>query len=56
MADHEELAETKEVIDLERVGKKGFPRHYQAFGLEPPKKEVPVETIEASDSPEFRGT
>ena len=28
----------KMVVDSIRVGKKGFPRHYQAYGVEPPMK------------------
>ncbi|MGV0909271.1 DUF4376 domain-containing protein [Martelella sp. FOR1707] len=28
----------KMVIDANRVGTKGFPRHYQAYGVEPPMK------------------
>ncbi len=34
---------TETVIDNERIGKKGVPMHYAAFGLEPPTKVVPVE-------------
>lgn len=33
---------TTEVIDFERIGKKGVPRHYSAFGLDAPMKTVPV--------------
>lgn len=36
------MPETKEVIDFERIGKKGFPRHYAAFSANPPMKTVPV--------------
>lgn len=35
----------KQVIDHNKVGRKGVPRHYQAFGIEPPMREV-VETDE----------
>nr|WP_312968007.1 DUF4376 domain-containing protein [Brucella intermedia] len=34
---------TETVIDSSRIGKKGFPMHYAALGLEPPMKTVPVE-------------
>ncbi len=34
---------THEVVDREKIGKKGFPRHYAALGLEPPMKTVPVD-------------
>ncbi|GEM_PF-1192227 len=37
------MGATKLVIDNEKVGKKGYPRHYAALGLEPPMKTVPVE-------------
>nr|WP_278521055.1 DUF4376 domain-containing protein [Brucella anthropi] len=37
------MTATKQVPDTFRIGKKGFPRHYAAFGLEPPMKTVPVE-------------
>nr|WP_278520286.1 DUF4376 domain-containing protein [Brucella anthropi] len=37
------MTATKQVPDTSRIGKKGFPRHYAAFGLEPPMKIVPVE-------------
>jgi len=33
---------TETVVDIDRIGRKGYPRHYQAFGLEPPTKVVPV--------------
>ncbi len=33
----------KQVVDHSRVGRKGTPRHYQAFGVEPPTKVVPVD-------------
>lgn len=32
-----------EVVDTARIGKKGFPRHAAALGLEPPMKPVPKE-------------
>lgn len=32
----------KTVVDHSRVGRKGTPRHYQAFGMEPPITEVVV--------------
>lgn len=34
---------TQEIVDNAKIGKKGFPRHFEAFGLEPPMKTVPVE-------------
>lgn len=34
--------ETMEIVDVDKVGRKGMPRHYQAFGIEPPMKTVPV--------------
>ncbi|QPC87430.1 hypothetical protein GA830_12255 [Mesorhizobium sp. NBSH29] len=51
---------TIEVVDNARVGKKGFPRHYQAHGAEPPMKLVVVsesgvpsdETVEPPRTPE----
>lgn len=36
------MAVTQQIIDHDKIGKKGFPRHYQAFNLEPPMKTVPV--------------
>lgn len=36
------MNDTQQVIDHNKIGKKGFPRHYQAFNLEPPMKTVPV--------------
>lgn len=36
------MAATKTVIDHSRIGRKGTPRHYQAFGMEPPMTEVVV--------------
>lgn len=32
----------KTIIDSSKIGKRGYPRHYQALGLEPPTKTVPV--------------
>ncbi len=37
------MSVTQQVPDLSRLGKKGLPMHYQAFGIEPPMKTVPVE-------------
>lgn len=37
------MSATETVIDSIRIGKKGFPMHYQAYGMEPPTKIVPVE-------------
>lgn len=34
---------TKQVIDNARIGTKGFPFHYEALGVEPPTKTIPVE-------------
>lgn len=34
---------TMQVIDNDKIGKKGFPMHYAALGIEPPMKTVPVE-------------
>lgn len=40
------------VIDNTRIGKKGFPMHYAALGLEPPTKAVPVDDgIPQNDHP-----
>ena len=36
------MSATETVVDIDRIGRKGYPRHYQAFGLEPPTKVVPV--------------
>ena len=30
-----------QVIDTARIGKKGYPRHYQAYGVEPPMMNAP---------------
>lgn len=32
-----------QTIDPSRIGKKGFPIHYEALGLAPPMKWVPVD-------------
>jgi len=32
-----------QVIDTARIGKKGYPRHYQAYGVEPPMMDAPEE-------------
>ncbi|MFK3663929.1 hypothetical protein ACI2JN_01545 [Ochrobactrum teleogrylli] len=40
------MSATQQVIDASKIGKKGYPRHYQALGLEPPMKTVPVENGE----------
>ena len=40
------MTTTQQVPDLSRAGKKGLPMHYQAFGIEPPMKTVPVEAGE----------
>ena len=37
------MSVTQQIPDLSGVGKKGLPMHYQAFGIEPPMKTVPVE-------------
>jgi Domain of unknown function (DUF4376) len=37
------MSATQQVIDSGKVGKKGYPRHYAALGIEPPMKIVPVE-------------
>lgn len=34
---------TETIIDGDLIGKKGYPMHYVALGLEPPTKTVPVE-------------
>lgn len=38
-----DMQNTKEIVDTARIGKKGLPMHYQAFGIQPPMKTVPVE-------------
>ncbi len=38
---------TKEIYDIDRVGKKGTPRHFDLYGKKPPKKTVPVVNGEA---------
>ena len=40
------MSATEAVIDNARIGKKGFPMHYAALGIEPPMKTVPVENGE----------
>ncbi|NVM41956.1 DUF4376 domain-containing protein [Ochrobactrum intermedium] len=40
------MSSTTQIIDIHKVGTKGFPRHYKALGLEPPTKTVPVENGE----------
>lgn len=43
---------TETVTDYDRIGKKGIPMHYQAYGMEPPTKTVPVEGgVPQSDRP-----
>ncbi|UVV66512.1 DUF4376 domain-containing protein [Brucella anthropi] len=37
------MSVTQTLIDHGKIGKKGFPRHYAALGIEPPMKTVPVE-------------
>lgn len=37
------MSATETIIDSARIGKKGYPMHYAAFGIEPPMKTVPVE-------------
>nr|DAF66356.1 MAG TPA: hypothetical protein [Caudoviricetes sp.] len=37
------MAKAVQVIDYARIGTKGFPIHYEALGLEPPRKWVPVD-------------
>ncbi|PZP16500.1 MAG: hypothetical protein DI607_07190 [Sphingomonas hengshuiensis] len=37
------MSATETVVDIDRIGRKGFPRHYQAFGAAPPTKVVPVD-------------
>lgn len=37
------MQKTKEIVDNARIGKKGTPMHYAAYGIEPPTKIVPVE-------------
>jgi hypothetical protein len=46
------MSVTQQVPDLSGLGKKGLPMHYQAFGIEPPMKTVPVEDGEpVTDNP-----
>lgn len=44
------MSATQTVIDHDKIGKKGFPRHYAALGLEPPMKTVPVEDGEPDNN------
>lgn len=37
------MSSTQTIIDTSRIGKKGVPMHYAAFGVEPPTKTVPVD-------------
>ncbi|MEN5297536.1 DUF4376 domain-containing protein [Brucella sp. TWI559] len=37
---------TKEIVDNARIGTKGYPRNYEALGIAPPMKTVPVENGE----------
>lgn len=37
------MAKAVQVIDYARIGTRGYPIHYEALGLEPPKKWVPVD-------------
>lgn len=39
------MSSTQQVIDNDKIGKRGFPRHYASLGLEPPKKVVPVDDM-----------
>ncbi|MPR62113.1 DUF4376 domain-containing protein [Ochrobactrum intermedium] len=48
------MSSTTQIIDIHKIGTKGFPRHYKALGLEPPMKTVPVENGEPqTNSPEM---
>lgn len=40
------MSATMQVIDADKIGKKGYPMHYAAMGLEPPMKTVPIEADE----------
>lgn len=40
------MSATQQIIDHDKLGKKGHPRHWEALGLEPPMKTVPVEAGE----------
>lgn len=33
---------TIEIVDDSKIGKKGYPMHYQALGISPPMKTVPL--------------
>ncbi len=37
------MSATQTIIDSTRIGKKGYPMHYSAFGIDAPTKVVPVE-------------
>lgn len=39
------------VIDHDKIGKKGYPRHWQALGLEPPLKDAPEPVEDTADQP-----
>lgn len=46
------MTATETIIDSNLIGKKGYPMHYAALGLEPPTKTVPVEDdITQTDHP-----
>ena len=40
------MVETITVPDMSRVGKKGTPRYYEAYGVEPPMIEIPIGNVE----------
>lgn len=40
------MSATETVTDYNRIGKKGMPMHYQAYGMQLPTKTVPVENGE----------
>lgn len=40
------MSATQQIIDANKIGKKGYPLHYASLGLEPPMKTVPVEVGE----------
>lgn len=46
------MVETKLVPDYSRVGKKGTPRYYEAYGVEPPMIEVVIDETEIVGPPE----
>ncbi len=46
------MSATSEVVDNAKVGKKGVPLHFAAFGIEPPMKTVPVDGgVPQTDAP-----